>query len=364
MQLAHAGDDQLAGLFIGEALEGRIFFSQTLQTLRHLILVGLRLRLDGHADDWLREGRGLEGDVEVLVAKGIAGGDVAQTDQGCDVAGVDGIDIFAFAALNDHQTAHTFTLTGARIVDRITLFELSGIDTEENQLTGVRVGPKLERERAELAVVVRRNWDSVFGVFGVGHHACGRRDVQRGRQVIDDGVDQDLNALFLESGAAKDRDELDQAGEAADRSLKNGNRNGFLFENELRDCIVLVGYGIDEFGQRRFRAILVSGRNLGDFVLQAFVGEVALAPNDGLLVDHVDDAGEFVFSSDVQEDRERIGTELFAHVGQRVVKIGTGAVHLVDERDPGHFVLGGLAPDRLGLGLDTGYTAKHSDRAV
>ena len=173
-----------------------------------------------------------------------------------------------------------------------------------------------------------------------------------------------MNALFLESGAAKDRDELDQAGEAADRSLKNGNRNGFLFENELRDCIVLVGYGIDEFGQRRFRAILVSGRNLGDFVLQAFVGEVALAPNDGLLVDHVDDAGEFVFSSDVQEDRERIGTELFAHVGQRVVKIGTGAVHLVDERDPGHFVLGGLAPDRLGLGLDTGYTAKHSDRAV
>ena len=137
--------------------------------------------------------------------------------------------------MNNHQTAHTFTLTGARIVDGIALFELTGINTEENQLTGVRVGPKLERERAELAVVVRRNWDSVFGFSGVGNHACGWRDVQRGRQVINDGVDQDLNALFLESSAAKNRDELDQAGEAADRSLENGNRNGFLFENQLRD---------------------------------------------------------------------------------------------------------------------------------
>ena len=130
--------------------------------------------------------------------------------------------------MNDHQTAHTLTLASARIVDGITLFELSGIDPEENQLAGVRVSPKLERERAEFLVVVGRNRD---GFFSVRHHAYGRRDVQRGRQVIDDGVDQNLDTLLFESSTAKDRDELDQAGEAADCSLEDGNRNGLLFEN-------------------------------------------------------------------------------------------------------------------------------------
>ena len=108
----------------------------------------------------------------------------------------------------------------------------------------------------------------------------------------------------------------------------------------------------------------MSGRNLGDLILQAFVGEVTLTPNDGLLVHHVDDASKLVFGSDVQEDRERIGSELLAHVVQRVVEVGTGAVHLVDERDAGNLVLGGLAPDRFGLGLHTGNAAEHSDSAI
>ena len=34
VQLTHAGDDELAGFFVGEATESRIFFSETLQSLR------------------------------------------------------------------------------------------------------------------------------------------------------------------------------------------------------------------------------------------------------------------------------------------------------------------------------------------
>ena len=264
MQLAHAGDDQLSGFFVGEATECRIFFSQTLEALGHLVLVGLRLRLDGHADDRFREGRGFEGDVEVLVAQGVTCGDVAQTDEGRDVAGVDGVHVLALAALNDHQSAHTLALAGAGIVDRIALLELAGIDTEEHQLAGVRVGPKLERERAELAVVVRGDFQ---GVFGTGNHALSRRNIQRRGQVIDDGIDQNLDTLLLESGATQDRDELDLASEAADGGLEDGNRDGLLFENQLGNCVVLVGDGIDELGQCGGGALLMSSRNIGDLVL-------------------------------------------------------------------------------------------------
>ena len=49
VQLTHARDDELAGFFVGEATERRIFFRQTLQTFAHLLAVRLGLRLDGHA---------------------------------------------------------------------------------------------------------------------------------------------------------------------------------------------------------------------------------------------------------------------------------------------------------------------------
>ena len=49
VQLAHAGDDELAGFLVGEAAEGRVFLGQALQALAHLLAVGLGLGLDGHA---------------------------------------------------------------------------------------------------------------------------------------------------------------------------------------------------------------------------------------------------------------------------------------------------------------------------
>ena len=47
-----------------------------------------------------------------------------------------------------------------------------------------------------------------------------------------------------------------------------------------------------------------------------------------------------------------------------VVEVGAEAVHLVDEADAGDVVLVGLAPDRLGLGLDAGDAVEHRDGAV
>ena len=87
LQLAHAGDQGLAGLFVGLHLEGRILVGQLRQSDAHLLLVGLGLRLHGHLDHRIREGHGFEGDRGLLVAQGITGGDVLQTHEGVDVAG-------------------------------------------------------------------------------------------------------------------------------------------------------------------------------------------------------------------------------------------------------------------------------------
>ncbi len=51
VELAHAGDDGLTGLLVGVGREGGVLFSQLHQRQAHLLLAGLGLGLDGHADD-------------------------------------------------------------------------------------------------------------------------------------------------------------------------------------------------------------------------------------------------------------------------------------------------------------------------
>src|SRR6266513_3768752 len=48
MQLAHACNDGLAGIFMGVNAEGWILFREPLQRYAHFFLIQLRLRLDRH----------------------------------------------------------------------------------------------------------------------------------------------------------------------------------------------------------------------------------------------------------------------------------------------------------------------------
>ena len=61
---------------------------------------------------------------------------------------------------------------------------------------------------------------------------------------------------------------------------------------------------------------------------------------------------------------ERFGAESIVDHRDAAGKIRTDPIHLVDETDPRHAVFVGLAPDGLGLGLDTGDRVEHGDRAV
>ena len=67
VKLAHAGDDGLARIDIGVDIEGGIFLRQLGERHAHLLLVGLRLRLNRNLDDRLGEVDGLEHD-RMLVA--------------------------------------------------------------------------------------------------------------------------------------------------------------------------------------------------------------------------------------------------------------------------------------------------------
>ena len=100
VQLAHAADDRLAGLFVGVDLERGVFLGQRLQRLAHLVLVGLGLGLDRDVDDRLREVERLEDDRLLLVAQRVTGGRLLHADDRDDVARVRRVAILAVVGVH------------------------------------------------------------------------------------------------------------------------------------------------------------------------------------------------------------------------------------------------------------------------
>ena len=176
VKLAHAGDDGLPGFLVCEDAEGRVLLCQALERVGHLLLVELGLRLDGHGDDGIREGRRFEQDRVILITKCVAGGDVLDADDGGDVAGVAGVYVFALVSLNLNEAADAFAFVGARVIDRVALAQLAGIDAEEDELADEWIAPQLEGKRAKFGVVVRR---SLHRLAGVGVLTLGGRNVER-----------------------------------------------------------------------------------------------------------------------------------------------------------------------------------------
>ena len=153
MELAHAGDDRLAGFLVGEDAECRVFLSEALESDAHLFLVDFGFRLDRHRDDGVGERWWLEEDRMVFVAERVAGGDILDAHDGGDVAGVAGVDVLALVGLDLDQAADALALVGARIVNRVALGELARVHAEEDELSNEGVAPELERQRAECPVV-------------------------------------------------------------------------------------------------------------------------------------------------------------------------------------------------------------------
>ena len=101
----------------------------------------------------------------------------------------------------------------------------------------------------------------------------------------------------------------------------------------------------------------------GDLALDDLVAQV-VAVRDGLHGHQVDYALELVLFADRDLDRHCVGAEAVVDRLDTAPKVGAGAVELVDEADARHAVAVGLAPDRLGLGLDAGNAVEDDDRAV
>ena len=182
--------------------------------------------------------------------------------------------------------------------------ELAGVDAEVGELADEGVDDDLEGERRERGVVVGLalllGGAAVVALLG-GHDAGHRRDLERRGEQLDDRVEQRLHALVLEGGAEQDRGDLDVEGGAVEGLGDPLVRDLLLVQVGLHQLVVVVGAGLDQVG-----AVLVGEllEVLGDLLVLELGAELVL-PDQGLVLDQVDDADEVGLLADRDLDRER-----------------------------------------------------------
>ena len=146
----------------------------------------------------------------------------------------------------------------------------------------------------------------------------------------------------------------------ADRLLEAVDRDLLLLDDQLEQAVVVVGDLLDQV-LARDRGLV--GHLVGDRADRLVLPELVLV-EDRVVLDEVDDAPEVALGADRELDRHRVGAEPLDHRLHALVEVRADPVHLVDVGDARDLVLVGLAPDRLGLGLDAGDRVEQGDRAV
>ena len=157
----------------------------------------------------------LEPDRRRVDGERVAGRRLLQADGGDDLARADLLALLAVVRVHLEQPADALGLAGRDVQHPVAGLDLARVDAEVGELADVRVAHDLERERRERLVLGRAPRELVLRARV---DAVDRRDVERARQVVDDGVEQRLHALVLEGGAEQDGRDGDRERRRAERA--------------------------------------------------------------------------------------------------------------------------------------------------
>ena len=145
---------------------------------------------------------------------------------------------------------------------------------------------------------------------------------------------------------------------------EEAGRDLLLVQELLGNGVVESGQDVDESGARRYGLLREVGRDIDGRVRLAAGGALFFPPDKRLHLEQVDHSDETALDTDRElYYRDGRSQAVLDHV-DAPGEVRPDPVHLVDEADARDLVLVGLAPDSLGLGLDTGYRVKDGDRPV
>ena len=255
------------------------------------------------------------------------------------------------------DTADTLFLALRGVVHVGAAIEDTGVYAEECELTDVRVRHDLECERRERSLVACRTM--VF-LARLRVDTSDRRDIRRSRHVIDDCIEERLNALIAIGSTAGDRAELARYRTLADDCLDLIFRDLFAAEVLLHEVIVELGKSLEE-DLTVFLSLILHVIRDRDFIFD--FAEVVFI-DDGFHLDEVDDALEVVLSTDRQLDGNCVRIEALLHHLDDIVEVRAGDVHLVDIGHTRNIVILSLTPNSLSLRLNTAASSQDCYSAI
>ena len=220
VELAHALNDRLVGLLVAGVVERGVFLGELVQPDAHLLEVALRLGLDRHLDDGVRELHALEHDRVALVAQRLSGDDVLETADRDDVSGPRRFNVLARVGVHLQQPPHALLLALVGVEHVGSGLDGARVDAHEGQGPDKLVGHDLESQARKVLVVAGGARHRDVGLVGVG--AVDRREVERRREVGDDSIQQGLHALVLEGRAAQHGDKGPCESSFTDQRLERG----------------------------------------------------------------------------------------------------------------------------------------------
>ena len=190
--------------------------------------------------------------------------------------------------------------------------------------------------------------------------ALDRRNVDRGRQKIDDRVEQRLNTLVAVRRAAENGRQM-----IGDRALAQTGANlflGQLFAVQVLHHQLVVGLrrGFDHLLMVFFRHF----QHIRGDVDQVHLRAHFVLVHDRLHANQVDHADEARLRADRQLNRNGVRLKPLVHHIDHAVEVRAGDVHLIDIRHAGHVIFRRLTPYGFGLGLYAALGAEHGNRTV
>ena len=357
VKFAHALDDRLTRFMVGRYAERGIFSRQTVERDAHLFLVSLGLGFHRQFDNRLREFHTFQNDREAFGAQRVTGGRFLHTGKRDDVACKCFVNVLTFIGVHFEHAADFFLL----VLHRVQIGALgqgARIDTDEGQRTDERVVHDLEGECRERRFVRRR---TAVLLVAVHLHALNIRNVERRRQIVDNGVEQRLNALVLERRTAANGHERLVQRPLADQLLHGRNVRLIAVEIGFHGVVVLLDDQFDQF-VAIFRSFV--GEVGGDIFVEEFCAQAFILPDDRTVFNEVDKTLQIRLKADRNVENRRLRTQTIDDRLHAIFEVRAGPVELVDEAHARNAIFVSLTPYGFRLRLHTGNAVEACNRTV
>ena len=157
VRLAHAAQDGLVRLRVALDPQHRVFVLEPVERVGELVLVALRLRLDGHGEQRLGRRDGLDVEPGALGDEEITRSGVAQLRDRADVARRNLAHVVLFLAAHGEELMEALVALRARICQHVIVLHGAAHHLEQVHAPHIRVDDRLEHDGATRAVLdVRR----------------------------------------------------------------------------------------------------------------------------------------------------------------------------------------------------------------